>query len=484
MPNDIIKLYNYSSSFIRILAKIPHMKILILFFVFPVLLASSQTISGYFPYLADQEIKLKGFVGFDTYPISSTRVSPHGSFELRYSVENYGMGYLKAEDNKPFFVILSGEDIHLSGDAFSLVESIEIIKGEENLIFDQYALEHPRREQALSAWIYLQKMYEADSLFAVHNDPKKSIKKEIERIHEEDRVFLESLDPDSFVSWFLPIRKLISSVPVIAQYRSNEIPRAIDEFRRINYTDDRLYKSGLLQDVIESHFWLIENSGRSLDSVFIEMNISIDYIFNNLLSDQQKFNEIFEFLFKLLESRSLFGSSEYLALKILTEAANTLDDQLARQLETYRAMKIGNRAPDFKFSGDIFTPAYVSAEKPKKLSDINTDYTVLIFGSSTCSGCPEELSKIAALYDKWRSLSLEVIFVSLDEDKHNFNNFAVVFPFISICDYKSWDSPLAQAYHIFVTPAFYLLDKNHTIILRPNNARHLDAWVEWYLGTK
>jgi hypothetical protein len=110
----------------------------------------------------------------------------------------------------------------------------------------------------------------------------------------------------------------------------------------MDYTDPRLYKSGLLQDVIESHFWLIENSGRSLDSVFIEMNISIDHLIDNIATDEKKFNEITGYLFKLLERRSLFGSSEYLALKVLNEVSCTIDKDLAAQLESYRAMKPGN----------------------------------------------------------------------------------------------------------------------------------------------
>ena len=33
----------------------------------------------------------------------------------------------------------------------------------ENKWFEQYAQEHPRREQALSAWVYLEKIYKLDA---------------------------------------------------------------------------------------------------------------------------------------------------------------------------------------------------------------------------------------------------------------------------------------------------------------------------------
>jgi thiol-disulfide isomerase/thioredoxin len=345
----------------------------------------------------------------------------------------------------------------------------------------QYATEHPRREQALSAWDYLAKIYSKDSLFAVHEFPSKAIEEEKQRIKAEDSLFLANLASDSYVSWYLPVRKLVSSVSTVAQYRSNEIPATIAAFRKLDYTDLRLYKSGLLKDVIESHFWLIENSGRSLDSEYIEMNKSIDYMVENLLADEQKLNEITEYLFKALEKRSLFEASEYLAIKLLNEQSCTINKNFTAQLESYQAMKIGNIAPDFAFEKDCFAPGYESGKLPQKLSDLNSKYTLVVFGASWCPQCPQELSQISGLYKKWKTHGLEVVFVSLDEDQQNFKNFTSIFPFISICDYHKWDSPAAQEYHVFATPTLFLLDNKQKILLRPNSAQQLDSWVDWHL---
>jgi len=74
-----------------------------------------------------------------------------------------------------------------------------------------------------------------------------------------------------------------------------------------------------------------------------------------------------------------------------------------------------------------------------------------------------------------------VIFVSLDEDKQVFKNFAGIFPFISICDYKKWDSPVVKAWHVSGTPTMYLLDNELKILLRPKSVQQIDAWVDWFL---
>lgn len=456
--------------------------ILIIFMMIPLVTIAQQTITGTFHTLANQKVRLFGFEGFNTYAMDSTSVSENGIFKLSYGPKDYGMGYITADDNESFIVILApAENLELRGEVLSKPESVIIISGKQNQLFAQYASEHRRREQALSAWDYLEKIYHSDSLFLVYKKLKIGIEQEKKRIKEEDKAYLSSLNPKTYLSWFLPVRKLVSSVSTIAQYRTEEIPATITTFRNLDYTDPRLYKSGLLRETIESHFWLIENSGHPLDSLFTEMNVSIDFIIESLSGDAKKLNEIIDYLFKLLEQRSLFESAEYLALKVLDEDSYIINEDLAAQLESYRAMKIGNVAPDFEFNVDVLAPGYASAQIPKKLSDINTNYTVLVFGSSWCPACPQELMQIAGKYQNWRNHDVEVVFISLDEDYELFKNFASAFPFISISDYQKWESPIVKSYHVFATPTIYLMDENRKILLRPNSVKQLDSWIDWYV---
>ncbi|MFZ4543033.1 MAG: TlpA family protein disulfide reductase [Saprospiraceae bacterium] len=441
----------------------------------------TQTISGNLTQLVNQPIKLEGFNGLKTYPIASATTDAKGAFELKYSASDYGVGYLRSADEKPLFVILSGEDIEIVGESLSRTETLRTIKGKENLSFEQYAKEHPRREQALSAWAYLEKIYTLDSLFSVQTVPNKAIQKEKKRITDQDEQFLAALPKNSYVSWFLPTRKLVSSVSTVAQYRTEEIPATIAAFRNLDYTDQRLYKSGLFKDAIESHFWLLENSGRPLDSVFVEMQLSINAMMQHLIKDPPKLNEVTNYLFDLLERHSLFKASEYLALKVLNDVSCTIDNDLAKQLETYRKMKKGNTAPDITFDAGYSAPAYPLDAMPKKLTDLKSKYTVVVFGASWCPKCKEEMPEIVKLYSKWKSRGVEVVFASLDEDKEKYNSFVKDFPFISTCDFKKWEGNTVKDYYVFGTPTIFLLDNKREIILRPNSVNQMDAWVEWYL---
>jgi thiol-disulfide isomerase/thioredoxin len=197
--------------------------------------------------------------------------------------------------------------------------------------------------------------------------------------------------------------------------------------------------------------------------------------------DEKALNEVTNYLFDLLERHSLYQASEYLALKVLNEVSCTIDSDWAKQLESYRAMKKGNTAPDIVFVGDNLSPNFTANNFPKKLSDLPSDYTVIVFGASWCPTCKKEIPEIATYYPKWKTNGVEVVLVSLDEDKEEYRNFAKNLPFISTCDFKKWDSKIAQDYYVFGTPTMFLLDKNRSIILRPNSIKQIDAWVDWFL---
>jgi thiol-disulfide isomerase/thioredoxin len=442
----------------------------------------AQTIQCSFPPLQGTKIKFGTFDGLNAKNLDSAIVDEKGNFTFNFSTDKASVGYLVNEENKPYFLLLDkGEKIILSGQYLSIPETIKVVSGEQNMAFAQYAVEHPKREQTLSAWRYLDRIYTLDSMFIKDKKSKKFITNQFTKIKQEDQDFLNSLDPKSYVAWYLPVRRLVSDVSIIAQYRTEEIPSTIKAFRSLDYTDERLYRSGLFKDAIESHFWLLENSGKSLDSVFVEMKTSIDSMLVDLVKNDKKLNEVTDYLFDLLERHSLFQASEYLALTVLNKVSCTIDNDLAKQLETYRAMRKGNIAPDFTFPENTIYPVDVQNQKPRMLSELITPYTLIVFGASSCPKCTEEIPQIAQLYSKWKTIGVEVVFVSLDENENDFQQFTSSFPFISTCDFKKWKGKIVESYYVFGTPTLFLLDQKREIILRPNSVNQMDAWVEWFL---
>ena len=223
--------------------------------VLQVSFAYSQTLTATFPSMTGELVRFETFQGIQSLTLDSVKVDTTGAFTFTFKTDKPAIGYLITAANKPYFVILDkNERIRLKGQHIGYPESIQIMEGQQNQAFANYAAQHPRREQALSAWAYLEKIYTMDSLFATQEVPTKAIQAEKTRIKKEDQAYLDSLNTTWYVSWHLPLRRLVSDVSTIAQYRTEEIPKTITAFRKIDYTDERLYRSGLLKDALENHF--------------------------------------------------------------------------------------------------------------------------------------------------------------------------------------------------------------------------------------
>jgi len=439
--------------------------------------SNAQKISGRLSAIPNQTIQLQGFDNFNTYVIDSTQTDAMGNFSLNFKQQNYGIGLLSTKELKPAIVILTKEAVVFELIQDELEYNLQVSQGLQNMLFKRYVTEQPKREQALSAWRYLQDLYASDAFFIKSKESLKAIKKETEKVHRSEEQFLNNLAADSYLKWYIQVRKLIQSVAQVAQYRTDEIPATREALRNIDFTDQRLYKSGMLNEAIENHIWFIENSSGSLDQVFEDLNKSVDIILDQLINDNEKFNLVASRIFEVLEKRSLFTSSEYLSKKLLTsDDCGCLNTDLEKRLHKYGTMATGQIAPDIEFKEFTYYPDGVSA---KQLSGLEADYYLVVFAASWCGYCTESIPKIGEMYSQLKTKNIEVVMVSLDEKPEDFAQFAGPLPFVSTTDYQKWNSKPVSDYQVYATPSYFLLDKDLKILAKLKSVEHLKSWVDY-----
>jgi peroxiredoxin len=256
-----------------------------------------------------------------------------------------------------------------------------------------------------------------------------------------------------------------------------EIQSSKNPFSNINYSNSQIYSSGLIYDIIEKQFWSIQKSGFYEATRYKEMVASVDIILDSVKKNEKVYNDLTKYLFQYFEKYSLFNASEYIALKALSQKEVILNSALVNKLESYRKMKVGNRAPNFELLGDVFKNG-TAVKAAIHLSDIKTKYKLVIFGGSWCPQCRAEMIQLLPRYNNWKAKGIEVVFVSLDTDKKEFEKFSAPFPFYSACDYKKWDTQAAKDYYVSSSPTLFLLDSNNKIILRPPTVASLDSWLD------
>ena len=280
-------------------------------------LTTAQTITGQLNAHAGQEINLSGFNNYKTIVLANTVADSLGTFTLNYPKTYRGMALLQTQDNNSTILLLNQQPITIKGTHITERDRL-VFNNTENKLFFEYAIEKGQRTNALSAWRYLENLYSKKPLFLKQTQVAKVILQEQNRILKEDALFVNSLEKDSYLSWFIPQRTLIQETPTIIKTATQRIPGAIAQFRNTNFKNPNFKTSGLLKEFIEGHYFLLENMGQSLDTVYKEMNVSTDYLITNLTGNDSLLNTVSEQLLKYFEKRSLISAAAHLSNKVLS----------------------------------------------------------------------------------------------------------------------------------------------------------------------
>lgn len=449
-------------------------KLLVLFLIIQQQIwAQQHTLELHLEEMPNEWVKLAVYKGLKSEILDSVLLNNNGIGILKYDVTFKGIGFVINAKNKVISVVLNQENAKFKGKTIQAPENIICTEGIENKNYISYINTFPKYQQADMAWDFLHNLYAKNQQNKNEKKVFKQIVKEQNRIKVFEENFYKQLPPNSFVAQYIPWYKLINSVSYIAQNKPNEIPTVINELRNIDVSNTYFYNSGLLQNALDMQINLILKHFGNNPRGFAELRISVDFILNSLINDEEKLNHIADFLFERLEQKSLFEVSEYLALQLLNQNSCKLNNDLAKQLEIYRKMKVGNTAPSIIFKGDTY-------RNGEEISDVflNSTYTVVVFGASWCPGCTEMMPLLVNAYPNWQKRGVEIIFVSLDTQEEEFKQYAQKFPFISTCDFKKWEGENVSNYYVFATPTMFVLDENNKIVLRPHHPKQIDDWIK------
>jgi len=138
--------------------------------------------------------------------------------------------------------------------------------------------------------------------------------------------------------------------------------------------------------------------------------------------------------------------------------------QLADILTAYKNNSIGNRAQNF----DI--PNLENGQTTSLYDLHGAERYLIIFWSSTCSHCAEELPKVKAIIPQ----NTKVIAIGIEDGAENWQKEIKNYPdFIHVLGLEKWNNTIVKAYSINATPSYILLDKDKNIIAKPYDFEEL-----------
>ena len=456
-----------------------------LYYLFIILLPVMQTmaqepVTGRFTACPNQSVSLSVYNGFKREIVETVNTDSFGNFNFKYPANYSGMGYLLFDEQQGFNFILHNGGIHITGISAGNPDSINFKNSPVNTQLYRFLYEQQIRESALGAWKYLEKLYTVIPLLKTQNKAR-GIKNEIDILEKQSLDFIQQQEAGTYLAWYLPLYTLINDMRVSIHNYPERISSHISQFRNTDLSNPLFYNSGLFPELLQQHFFMLENMGVPLDSVYVEMNNSTDYIISSLIDrNPELLDQTSLFLFNLFEQRSLFTSAEHLSLEMLNQNSCSISPKTSNRFESYRKMKIGNKAPDIIFGPgiDLSDNETEPNNQEECLSRVPNKYKLLVFIASWCPNCQQELIKLSAMYPKLKENDVEFVFIWLDKNTLDFKGYAKALPWINYCDYLEWNSKPAIDYHVFGTPTMYLLGENLEIISKVINAGHLEVLIK------
>lgn len=448
--------------------KTVHSILFFLFFNAFSIVYSQSTIKGNFSKTPEKEIVLNGFNIEGNNQLGKAKTDAKGNFSITYPSAYVGAAMLEIKDIKSVIVLLNKENFEMKWDNPEDFSTLTFINSPENSNLSRGLTLYQNIEGKRAGLTYLIPLYKQEPVSQIF------LEKELKLQDQSFADFLASLPKDSYALYYIKLRKLLSDMPMTASKYGERFIENEKEFTSLDFGDKRMDNSGLYKDLFEGYVQLMESlAGNDIDKLKNHVNSGIDAVLKTLKNKPVLLQEMSRTFFNILEKRSLFASAEHLALAMLDESSCQLDEKHEALFEQYRKMAIGKIAPEIVFPDKV--------KEYNKLSDLKSKYRLVVFGASWCTKCTEELPKLKPFYDNWKKNDgLEIVFVSLDQDKTAFSNFSSSFPWVSSCDYKSWEGQAAKDYCVFATPTMYLLDANQKIVAKPISADHLEAILKMY----
>tara|TARA_R100000935_G_C2819578_1_gene159060 strand:+ start:569 stop:1456 length:888 start_codon:yes stop_codon:yes gene_type:complete len=147
-------------------------------------------------------------------------------------------------------------------------------------------------------------------------------------------------------------------------------------------------------------------------------------------------------------------------------------DQVKEYIKYYRNPKISDKYSDFTLpntKGDSI-----------QLAENLSDYTLLEFWASWCSGCREEHPKLIQVYEKYKDRKFTVIGISSDSSQEIWLNAIEKdqLPWINLIDSNGRESIVQYKYGIHFIPMNFLIGPNKEIIAKDIKPKELDKLLE------
>jgi len=298
---------------------------------------------------------------------------------------------------------------------------------------------------------------------------------------EEDAFYIEACkhfvklqtERDAFIQLLTESKPQLLASKIIDSYRSVVVSSELEGMDRMAFlkqhffdlspfNDPYLLNAPIYGKKIIDYLKLYGSQNYSFgeqEDAFIEAS---DVIMANVSGDPELRTFVVEYLLEGFQSFGMEKIQTYIVDTYVDETCETDAVDLAvERVIGYRKMAEG------EIASDIFIRS--ADNKMHRLSEVDSDYTLVIFWATYCEHCTELIPKILKWYDTERLQNIEIFSVSIDSIAADWMKYSEVLspPWINTHEPIGWEGKSAEDYNIYATPTMFLLDRERRIIAKP-----------------
>lgn len=238
----------------------------------------------------------------------------------------------------------------------------------------------------------------------------------------------------------------------------------------VDFSNPLLQSSDFLVDRVMTYIF-----GMASNTTSTDYKKDVDELMKTIGDNQTEIKTIlYEMIwrrFKAMDHSELVNYITDRHLMALAKQSNY--DALIEEMLAYKNNSVGQKATNFEL--ELTKDAQLISTTLYNL-DIAEQY-LLIFWSSSCSHCLDELPKVKTLIAG--KTDIKVIAIGLEDDAHNWKNKILEYQdFIHVLGLGKWENPTANAYGIDATPSYFILNKDKTITAKPYDFEALEKTLK------
>ena len=245
-------------------------------------------------------------------------------------------------------------------------------------------------------------------------------------------------------------------------------------FDKVDFKNETLISSNFFVEHATNFLFGLHGNQPTTTTSLTQSVVELDEILQTSADPVARYSIMTTLMTQLIES-----NYEAVALNL----SNTILKPLAKQRQDAEGLKaildfertaLSAKAPNFEIK------AATSDAPAINLHDLEgADTYVLIFWSSTCSHCLQEMPTIHHTADTSDTATTSIIAVALENDPYNWNDYRHTWTSMThVLARGKWEHPLVQLYNIPATPHFLVLNSDKIIIAKPQTMDALLSLIQ------